>query len=303
MKAMKVKKHYDYAILGIAFAFISYIFVSLMGMSMKWVSGKYSLIEILFFRSVVGVVFSMIFLYATEKRLSIQTFRPHLHIFRFLLMSFALGISLIGIQYVPFAEFTVLNFAFSLFVFLLSVFFLKQKVGIFRLCIIITGLFGVIIVMQPGTEAFSIGSIIIIFSVFLMACNQLITKHMLYYDRSVDIIYFFSLIGTILYSLIVPFFWITPSFVDLLFLILLGFSSFMVQYTMNWALTFAPAHVVSPVEYTVLIWNVIIGYVIWHETPGSELWYGATLIIISGILLIYREYYLEKKKHESNKHL
>lgn len=276
---------------GLFYSFLANFFVAVMAMSMKWLGeAQYPLLQIMFMRSVIGLIVSSACMWVLYKTFWTRTFRLHLHFARFGLMSLAFPTSVVAISLLPLADSTTIAYSFSFCVFLISALTLGEKVGKQRLLAVLVGFSGVAIVMQPGSTAFSIGGVIMLISIMFMASNQVLSKYMIHFDDPLTIGHIFLVISSVFYALFMPFCWVMPNLIDLLMFIILGVSSFLVVILMNIALTKAPAVVVSPLEYTNFLWILIFGYFIWSEIPSRYVWYGAPIIITAGLFFIYREY-------------
>lgn len=95
--------------------------------------------------------------------------------------------------------------------------------------------------------------------------------------------------GLLFSALIVPFFWVTPQAAHVpLFLAIALFGTAGVTM-MTQAFRFAPAAVVAPIDYSALLWATALGWVIWGELPDLATYVGASIIIASGVFIIYRE--------------
>ena len=94
-----------------------------------------------------------------------------------------------------------------------------------------------------------------------------------------------SLTGLIL----IPFFWETPSLSELGLFALAGVFGSVGIICLTQAFRLAPVAVVSPFEYTALIWATLLGFLMWHELPDLPTLVGATIVTASGLYIIYRE--------------
>ncbi len=203
---------------------------------------------------------------------------------------------IIGMQYNDLAvNYSVLLSA-SIWVALFSVIFLKSKLGLQRWCAIIIGFIGVLIVIQPAPSSFEITSLLPLVSAFAFAGCQMITRFIGVSEKQSTILFYTSLlnvIGALIYTLFVdswqpiemthlPIFTLAA----LVYLIgnLLAVKAFMIGNT----------EVVSPTQYSQIIWGALIGFFFFAEVPTFWTIIGASLIVLSGIYIIYREHKAEK---------
>jgi drug/metabolite transporter (DMT)-like permease len=87
----------------------------------------------------------------------------------------------------------------------------------------------------------------------------------------------------------VSFFWVPPTLLDLGLFALAGFFGSIGVMCLTHAFRLAPAAVIAPFEYTALVWATLLGYLIWGELPDAITLLGASIIIASGLYIIYRE--------------
>ena len=59
----------------------------------------------------------------------------------------------------------------------------------------------------------------------------------------------------------------------------------------------APVSVLAPFEYTALVWATILGYFVFNELPGNQVWLGAVIIVLSGMIIVWREARLSRSQH------
>lgn len=279
---------------GIFFAFCSYFCSSLLAVCTKWVSHSYPITEILFFRFLFSLIVAVCLIKVSHKKWHITSYRLHLHFFRFLLMAAYLALIVYSMSVIPLVDFTVLSFTITFFVFLVSGYFLKEKIGLHRVIAVTICFVGVMIMLQPGTASFSIGGATALFSVFLMACNQTLTKYTTFYEDPLAIVYYVSLLGTVIFAFFSFNGWYFPNVMDLFCLFILGSASFLMQYFMGQALYHVPSVYVSPIGYSMLLWSSMFGYLIWGEVPTENTLYGASIIISAGLYIIIRDAYRTK---------
>lgn len=280
--------------LGIIFAAISFFLDSFTIVGMKWFDTKYHFLEILWLKNLFALIFMKIYFQFSSKVWKVTTYRLHMYLVNFTVASLSLCFLIVGLQYVELSEYSTLCFTCPFFVFLFSGIFLNEKVGWHRLIAVLIGFSGVLFIVQPGTAAFSAGMLVVICGVLFMAGSLICAKFIVFYDDTPTMMYQFSLLGSIIYIPFLPFVWTTPSLIDLLLFTIYAAASFGMQYFIILALSKAPAVIVSPMEYSVLLWSLLWGYLIWGEIPSSNVAYGATIIICAGLFLIYRDYQSNK---------
>jgi drug/metabolite transporter (DMT)-like permease len=119
---------------------------------------------------------------------------------------------------------------------------------------------------------------------------QVLTRRVVGTDPPETTVAYSALVGTVLTTLLVPFYWITPSsWTQLGILLSMGLTGGLGHYLVARAYMWAPASVVSPFNYVQLLGAASTGYLIFGEVPGPELWIGAALIVASGLFIAFAE--------------
>jgi drug/metabolite transporter (DMT)-like permease len=194
-----------------------------------------------------------------------------------------------GLRYLPIAEASATSFVAPLFVTALSILVLGERVGGRRWVATLVGLFGVLIVVRPGTAAFDPASILPIASAFLWALTLVMTRMISGADRTVTTMSFSAIVGFGVLSALVPFVWVEPSWRDLALAVGVGFASTAGQWMVVLAFRHADASVLAPFSYVQLVWVTVIGLAVFAEVPDLWTFVGAAFIIGSGLYTAHRE--------------
>jgi drug/metabolite transporter (DMT)-like permease len=203
-----------------------------------------------------------------------------------------LGSSLLfisGLRFLPIAEASATSFVSPLFVTALSIFFLAEKVGLRRWFATAVGLMGVMIVLRPGTGAFHAAAFFPVVSAFAWACTLIMTRMMSGQERVMVTMTYASIVGFVVLCALVPFVWVTPSWHDILFGVLVGVASTAGQWIVVLAFRYADASVLAPFSYIQLLWVTLLGFVVFGEVPDVWTVVGAAVIVASGLYTAHRE--------------
>ncbi len=250
---------------------------------------RYPLIQIVFFRNFFALVPGVLLLLKARDLRAMHT----QHLPRLIICSVvgAIGFTCIfaALRLLPLADATTIIFSETLFLTALSALYLREKVGIHSWLAVIIGFIGVIVIARPTGDVFNIG---ILFGVtfaladaFFMVNARIMTRT----DNSAAIVVYFSLFISIITGAILPFVWETPTWYDALILILLGIGGGVGQICITQAYRFASAATVAPMIYSSLLWGILFGFIFWGEIPDAALWLGSSLIVGSGLYIVYRE--------------
>ena len=249
----------------------------------------YSPLQVVFIRMLglfLGVNFLMLY--------NFKWFGKTQHLFKQLLRGLAQTGSavafLFGLTTIPIADATSIAFVAPLFVIILSYFILKEPIGIRRWLAVIIGFSGTLIIIRPGFEMINFGHLFIIVAAFLFAFRQIISRLLAPTDNPVTTAFFTAYTSVFIFVLFQPWIWthITDKKHILLFIVfatLAGTAEFLVIKSLQ----MAHAVVVSPLQYTLLIWVTVFGFLIWGIIPDFWTFLGAGVIITTGLYSLHRE--------------
>ena len=249
----------------------------------------YSPLQVVFIRMLglfLGVNFVMLY--------NFKWFGKTQHLFKQLLRGLAQTGSavafLFGLTTIPIADATSIAFVAPLFVIILSYFILKEPIGIRRWLAVIIGFSGTLIIIRPGFEMIDFGHLFIIIAAFLFAFRQIISRVLAPTDNPVTTAFFTAYTSVFIFVLFQPWIWtpITDKKHILLFIVfatLAGTAEFLVIKSLQ----MAHAVVVSPLQYTLLIWVTVFGFIIWGIIPDFWTFLGAGVIIATGLYSLHRE--------------
>jgi drug/metabolite transporter (DMT)-like permease len=197
-----------------------------------------------------------------------------------------------GIMFVPLATATTIMFLSPIITTVLSVFILKEQVGIRRWAGVAMGFVGATIVVQPWTAfsgTFNAGALFLIAAAVTNASYQIVTRKVRADDPKTSLL-FTAAFGAIICSLLLPWHWQWPDAYGWALLVGSGLAGALGHLCIINAFSNAPASVVAPFSYSSLIWATLLGYVIWGDfSTSTSFWTGAALIIASGLYIFWRE--------------
>ena len=226
------------------------------------------------------------------------------HIWRGLAGAVAMSLRFFAIGVLTFPEVTALGFTTPLVLTILAAVILGETVRAFRLITVTLGFFGVLIVLWP-TINFSderstfelIGALAILGSAALAALAHIFVRRLVVTENTAQIVFYFSLLVTVLSLFSLPFGWVVPTFKASLMLIGAGLLGGVGQICLTAAYRNAPASVVAPFDYSSMLLALGIGYFWFAETPNWWTIIGATVIILSGIVILWREQWLGRQSN------
>jgi drug/metabolite transporter (DMT)-like permease len=194
-----------------------------------------------------------------------------------------------AVKYVGVAEAISISFIAPLAVVFLAWPLLGERITPMRLAAVAVGFAGVLIVIRPGTSVFQWASLMIVASAIAYAIYQIFIRRVAGLDHPSTTVFYSAFGGTIVMTVLVPFVWRTPDTLkDALLLSSLGFFGGIGHYCVARAMTYAPANVIAPLNYTQMIGSVIVGYLMFGEIPDIYTWIGSAVIVVAGLMVGWR---------------
>ena len=294
---------------GAFWALVAVLCFSTNDVLVKFLSGGYPLYQLIFFRTLFGLAFIFTVLVPLTGTLAVlKTRRLKVQLLRGLCVVFANFCFFLGLAAMPLAEAVAIFFISPLAISVFSVIFLGERVGPRRWAAIAAGLLGVLIVLRPGTEAFQTAALLPLAAALGYATLHILTRKiggtenataMAFYIQ-VTFFFFAGTAGLILGDGRFETFdhpsmeflfraWVWPTNFDLALIALLGITSSLGGFTISQAYRRSEAAFVAPFEYAAMPLAVFWGLSIFGEWPDHAAWAGIALIMVSGLVLIWRE--------------
>ena len=257
-----------------------------MNTMVKFLSPHFSSIEIVWARTLGHFLF-MLALFVPQHGFSIvRSTRPGTQLSRSLLSITSTTLYFTALRQVSLADATAIGFLSPVLVTLLAAPMLGERIRASHLLTVLVGFVGVLIVVQPGTEVFRWGSLLIVASSTCFAMYQVLTRRVAQSDPAETSAIYSALLGSVLMSLLVPLFWTTPaSWWQVAMLLVLGLFGGLGHYFVACSMACAPANLMSPFQYLQLIGAVMFGYFVFGDVPTIYTWIGAALIMGCGLYL------------------
>jgi drug/metabolite transporter (DMT)-like permease len=215
--------------------------------------------------------------------------RPGLQLLRVLFSSVEVAMFFWAVSYLPLADTTTFYLAGSIYVTALSVLLLGERVGWRRWTAVLIGFCGVVIALRPSSSTLTLPALIALSGSIIYALVMITTRALRETNATVLMTLYF--IGTFTFGLAtLPFTgWIVPTAPDLAFFCALGISNVVAQFCVIRSLKLASASTVVPYQYTLIVWSVVFGWLLFSELPDRYTLAGAAIIIAAGLYIFWRE--------------
>ena len=278
-------------------------------MAIKLISGNYALHQIILIRSIIAILFILLvfvpidggFKYLLTKQLGLHLIRG----FGLVISNLCYFTALVT---VPLGEAKAIFFVAPLLITALSVFLIREEVGLSSWIVVLVGLFGVIIILRPGFEEFNPGYILPLVAALTYALVQILTGKMGENEKASSMAFYIQLIFIVVSSLFGLFFgdghladpshpiinylfrpWTIPSWVDGMIMIGIGLLSGVGAYFISQAYRISKGSVVAPFEYVALPLAIFWSITLFGDWPDMISWMGIVLIAGAGIFNVFRK--------------
>ena len=272
--------------IGIFFAILAYFSFSLLDTIQKTAVIYHSIFQILFLKYFFTLFLSVSESYRKKNNKFFKTKNLKLQLTRSVLSIIESGCFVLSFRYLTLADAHSIGSLTPVIVVALSAIILKENVNLKTWIAIFIGFLGVLFIMRPGLSIFDPKSLIPLGAAFFLSLYQIVTRKVSEHDSSETSLFYTSVVGIVLMSFLIPFFWQPmQSFSYLLFLGVGIFFSLGIYFQII-ALGFATASVVQPFHYTLILWAIILGYIFYNDFPDVPTIIGASIITLSGIYVL-----------------
>ncbi|RXT48328.1 DMT family transporter [Bradyrhizobium betae] len=264
----------------------------------KFLVGTYSVGQLLFLRACAALLLLLPIIWRHRQDF-VHMERPWLQLVRVTLSTLEVAAFFIATVYLPLADVITYYLAGPIFVTAMSAVFLREKVGWRRWTAILIGFCGVVIALRPSAQTVSLPALIALGGSLSFATLMLITRSL---RKTPDIVMASSqFVGTFLLGAVLSaFHWVPPTPGSLVIFALAGVISVTALFCVNRSLKLAPASVVVPYQYSMIVWAVIFGFVVFGDVPSIATIVGAAIIVGAGFYIYLRERDLGRASAEVN---
>ncbi len=309
MKISSEKTDLKKTYLAIATMLLAILCIDLYMVIIKFLGDEYSIVQLTLFRNVAAIIpllllilftneFSTIFKNLGNKFLILSCLRG----ICFLSMNVFIFISVVNLQ---FATAMTLTFSSPFFIVILSIILLSEKIGIYRWSAVIIGFVGVVMIMKPTSEIFSLYSIFPILTAIAWAFTVIILKF-IQGNHSTAKIQLYTLIFNVIGGLIL--FFVTTghveikNFKDFILMTMTGVLGGTAAILFIYSYRLISASKIASFEYLGIPSSFILGWIFFNEAPWSQLFPGVIVIIFAGMIIIWRDN-IKNKSIEGNKQI
>ncbi len=281
-------------VLGIALRLASVLCLSAMVACVKYLGSAIPAGQTIFFRGVISILVVVGIAFGGEGLKLLRTSNWKAHAYRAVAGSTAMFCWFVALTMIPLAEMTAISFTIPLFVTVLAMLFLGERIHGYRWTALAIGFAGVLIIIGPeltGARGAVVGVGVGFAAAVLAAFAQMFLRRMSGHEHVVTITFYFFVTSTALAALSSLFQgWPSPTPTQWLLIGLTGGFGVLGQLLMTYSYRYAEASLVAPLDYINLLIAVAIGFFLFDEIPHVATWIGAPLVVAAGALILWREY-------------
>lgn len=274
---------------GILFMCGGFLSYSLSDAMAKVLSQDLPSLEIAWFR-LLGLLTGVGILLAMHGPGILRSSHPLLQIGRGATAAIAVGCFVTAVTFVPLADAVAVSFVAPFIVTILAALVLREPVGPRRWFAVVLGFLGTLVVIRPGMGVLHPAIFFVVLAASAFGLRQILSRYLSGDDGTATTVAYTGLTGSALMTLALPFVWVTPEG-GRVWLLLLAMACVAAagEFLIIRALELTQAVVLAPLQYSMMIWSTIWGWLIFSQLPDLWTWVGAAIIVGSGLYTIYRD--------------
>ncbi len=265
----------------------------------KATSGEIPPGEAIFFRSVFAIPVLILWLMIRgDFPAKLKARDPIGHVWRGLMGTLAMASGFLALGLLPLPEVVAIGYAAPLMVTMLAAMFLGEKIRMVRLSALLLGMFGVLLVLSPRLTILdeevtsrlqTIGAFAALMGAMFSALAQVFARKLVATETTGSIVFYFSIMSSVLALLTIPFGWKLPGPFEAILLVSAGILGGVGQILLTESYRYAEVAVIAPFEYCSIMVALLVGYFVFDELPTGIMMAGVALIVTAGIIIIARE--------------
>jgi drug/metabolite transporter (DMT)-like permease len=281
---------------GIALRLLTAVLLAVMFALVKLASTRgVNVVETLFYRQCGSALCATGFVAVGPGFDSLKTKRVGAHVGRMALGLMAMALNFVAFILLPLAEATTIGFSVPIFSVVLAALVLSEPTGKWRWGAVAAGFAGVLLIVQPGSgDVPLLGASVALAAALLTASVTIVIRRLGKTERAATTVFWFALSSLVPLGLLMLGFARSHEPATWGILAAMALAGGIAQLTLTGALRLAPVALIMPMDYTSLLWAVLLGEWIFGEMPTPWIWAGAPIIIASGLVIVWREHRLHR---------
>ncbi|HEV7260646.1 MAG TPA: DMT family transporter [Bosea sp. (in: a-proteobacteria)] len=273
---------------GISMMLLGILMFSLNDVMGKWLVATYTVGQVLVLRSTAALAILLPFVFKQGVMRTLRPERPGLQVLRVALGSGEVALFYAAVSYLPLADTMTIWLAAPVWSAVLAALLLGERVDAGRWIAIAAGFAGVAIALNPTGASLSMPALLALLGSILFA-GMMIAGRQLRGTPDVTLVAWQTLGALLMGLVLLPFGWVTPSWADTALLGLLGIVAMVAHLCVTRSLKLAEASVVVPYQYTLIVWALVFGWLVFGDWPTPAMLAGSALIVAAGLALLVLE--------------
>lgn len=296
MNTPAVSRHVP--VLGIALKLASVVVFAAMTVCIKFLGSGIPVGLTIFVRGLISLGVLALIAWGTDGLHLLKTRNWRAHALRSLAGTVSMFCLFVAITLIPLADLTAITFTAPLFLTVLAMVFLGERIHRFRWTALGIGFLGVIVTIGPHlsfSQGISPGVLVALANAMFSAVAMVFLRSMSGDEHAITITFYFSLTFTVCAALTALQGWPMPTATQWVLIVCAGLFGVFGQLLMTYSYRYAEASTIAPLDYSNMIMAILLGYIFFGEVPSLSVWLGAPLILGAGLIILWREYALKKQ--------
>ncbi len=291
--------HQTRPLFGIALKVVSTVAFSVMLALVKLGAGTYPVGELVFFRSVFGLLPVMVFAaWRGELPGAFRTSNPVAHLRRSAAGTLSIFAGFLAIGLLPIADATAISYATPLVTTAFAALLLGESVRIYRWSAIVVGFAGVLLILstyapgEGGPPPSLLGAVYGIVAAVSAGYAQIQIRALSGFEPTATIVIYFSSFAALASLVTLPFGWLVPAPIDAAMLIAAGLCGGVGQVLLTLSFRYAEASTIAPFDYLSMVWALVLSAAVFATFPVPMVLVGSAVVVAAGLFLAWREHRL-----------
>ncbi|MEM6310214.1 MAG: DMT family transporter [Pseudomonadota bacterium] len=254
----------------------------------KFLTGTLDPIQITWSRQ-LGLLLGVMFLLVRVGPTLLRSKHVGLQISRGALAAFSAVVFIYAVSFIPLADAVAISFVAPFIVTIMGAVILRERVGPRRWAAVIIGFLGTLIIIRPGFDALHPAAFAVIIAATAFAARQVISRMVAGADATRTTVAYTAIVSFALLSIPLPWVWQTPTAFEITLLAAMAVMAALAEVLVIMALDAAEAVVVAPMQYSLMIWGTMYGFLVFGQLPDIWTWIGALIIVATGLYMLNRE--------------
>ena len=292
--ALAANEHQHRPVLGVVLKLSSVVLLSCLAACVKYLGDGVPTGQIIFVRGVISMTVLAFIAWHFHGFQILRTDRLRSHAIRSLAGTASMFCWFTALTMIPLADFTAISFTAPMFVTLLAMLLLGERIHVYRWTALAIGFVGVAVTIGPHLTfgGNSLGVVVAVGAAVFsgLAITTLRSMSGAGGEHPLAITFYFSLTTVICSALTAVGGWPMPTAEQWFFIVVSALFGVFGQLLMTMSYRYAEASTLAPLDYTNLLLAVALGFYFFGEVPHWSMWVGAPLVIAAGLIILWREY-------------